>query len=76
MKCNILHVLETSAPFKEKHSDHCEDLDKLKLLTNFITVFELVCCCKIQKLEHKRHVIRHSYDSVTITLAFEVERIS
>ena len=35
MKYRILHDFRTSTPFKEKFSDHFEDLHKLKPLTNF-----------------------------------------
>ena len=35
MKCYILHIFRTSAPFKEKSSDPFKGLHKLKLLTNF-----------------------------------------
>ena len=35
MKYHILHDVRISTLFKEKSSDHCEDLYKLELLTNF-----------------------------------------
>ena len=35
MKCHILHDFRTSAPFKEKSSDHFKDIHKLKFLTHF-----------------------------------------
>ena len=35
MKYHILHDFRTSTPFKEKFSDHFEDVYKLKLLKNF-----------------------------------------
>ena len=35
MEYHILHNYETSAPFKEKSSDHFKDLHKLRFLTYF-----------------------------------------
>ena len=35
MKYHILHVFLTSIAFKEKSSDHFENIYKLKFLTNF-----------------------------------------
>ena len=35
MKYHILHDFRTSNPFKEKSSDHFEDLHKIELLANF-----------------------------------------
>ena len=44
-------------------------VNDLQIIKRFTIVYELVFHCKIQKLEQKRHIIRHNFDNITITLS-------
>ena len=45
-------------------------------LHNTTMAFESVCHSEMQKLDQKRHNIRHDFDNVTITLFLKVGRSS
>ena len=55
MKYHILRECRTSTPFKEKSSDHFEDIHKVKLLTNF----DVSLTSLIERVTTLRRILLH-----------------
>ena len=70
-KCICCHDKHICQNPRKKRESCISDVSVLQIMTLTI-VFELVYRCKVQKLEQKRHIIRHNFDNITITLFFEV----